>query len=376
MANSNKRNYTLDIVKGIAIILMVGGHAEFPIRHFIYLFHMAIFFMVSGFFFQSKYSDSVKNIWEFIKKRLKGLWLPYVVCNIIFSLLHNFFIKINFYTNNTDIFKYVSKEYVKIVNPWSLTETIKNILQSAFLYKWTGNYLLGAIWFLETLFKISILFCLIDFIIKKIFKIKKTVYVQLILSVIFLAAGFWCHLKSFDFYGTGLNKVFSYYILFYMGYFVATHNISEILTKSNMKYLYLGISFAVLIVMNQLGTIDLIDNIYPNPAFLIICSVSGWIFIYVIADLIGKLKHFKNVLVCLGQNTLFILVLHYTCFKIVSYIGVLVDGKPKYCVAAFPILYDKGVWWIAYMIVGITIPILIAAIWNKIKPRSKTTLAS
>lgn len=39
------------IVKGIGIILMVIGHASSPFHDFIYLFHMPLFFMISGFFF-------------------------------------------------------------------------------------------------------------------------------------------------------------------------------------------------------------------------------------------------------------------------------------------------------------------------------------
>ena len=35
------RNISIDIIKGIGIILMVGGHCGMPFTHFIYLFHMA-----------------------------------------------------------------------------------------------------------------------------------------------------------------------------------------------------------------------------------------------------------------------------------------------------------------------------------------------
>ena len=44
-----ERNVHIDIIKGIGIILMVYGHAAAPFKHFIYLFHMAIFFMASGY---------------------------------------------------------------------------------------------------------------------------------------------------------------------------------------------------------------------------------------------------------------------------------------------------------------------------------------
>lgn len=47
-----KRNETIDIARGIAIILMCMGHAHCPniLYRFIYMFHMAFFFITSGYF--------------------------------------------------------------------------------------------------------------------------------------------------------------------------------------------------------------------------------------------------------------------------------------------------------------------------------------
>lgn len=47
------RNMLVDTGKGIAIILMCIGHAYCPdaLFRFIYMFHMAFFFMMSGYFF-------------------------------------------------------------------------------------------------------------------------------------------------------------------------------------------------------------------------------------------------------------------------------------------------------------------------------------
>ena len=47
-----KRNSKIDILKGIAILLVVMGHTCFGGTEYIYLFHMAVFFMASGYFFR------------------------------------------------------------------------------------------------------------------------------------------------------------------------------------------------------------------------------------------------------------------------------------------------------------------------------------
>ena len=41
----------IDIVKAIGIICMVLGHADFPGTRFVYLFHMAVFFIASVYLF-------------------------------------------------------------------------------------------------------------------------------------------------------------------------------------------------------------------------------------------------------------------------------------------------------------------------------------
>ena len=84
------RNTTFSIIKALAIILMVIGHAEAPelITNFIYTFHMPVFFIAAGYFFQRKY---IQQPWEFCAKLFNGLYLPMVKWSIMFLLLHNVF---------------------------------------------------------------------------------------------------------------------------------------------------------------------------------------------------------------------------------------------------------------------------------------------
>ena len=87
MANRDK---TIDIGKGIAIILMCVGHSYVCtfLDTFIYLFHMAFFFMMSGYFFREK---NLANPKTFVWKRIKGLYFPFVKWAFIFVALHNVF---------------------------------------------------------------------------------------------------------------------------------------------------------------------------------------------------------------------------------------------------------------------------------------------
>lgn len=103
-----KRNSIIDIIKGIGIILMVVGHSGFPFTKFIYLFHMSVFFIASGFCYKTENSDSINNCLYFIKRRFFSLWMPYIVWTTVFSLMHNVFILLNIYTDNPLILCYTT----------------------------------------------------------------------------------------------------------------------------------------------------------------------------------------------------------------------------------------------------------------------------
>lgn len=48
---NSQQSRVISIIKGLGIILMVIGHTNSPFRDFIYLFHMPLFYMISGFLF-------------------------------------------------------------------------------------------------------------------------------------------------------------------------------------------------------------------------------------------------------------------------------------------------------------------------------------
>lgn len=62
----------IDILKGFGIILVVLGHVTLnsDLYHFIYAFHMPLFFIISGMFLHDKPG--------FIRKQAKSLFLPYI----------------------------------------------------------------------------------------------------------------------------------------------------------------------------------------------------------------------------------------------------------------------------------------------------------
>ena len=76
-----KRNSTIDIYKGIGIVLVMMGHIGFgDISSYIaHAFHMPMFFFISGFLYQKK-QESFK-VW--IQRKIGALIVPYLVFGII-----------------------------------------------------------------------------------------------------------------------------------------------------------------------------------------------------------------------------------------------------------------------------------------------------
>lgn len=76
----------INILKALAIILVVSGHLEFRFFDMFppYSFQLALFFFISGMLFKDKYLDSVG---EFIKRRIKSLLVLYFLYSAFYCLV-------------------------------------------------------------------------------------------------------------------------------------------------------------------------------------------------------------------------------------------------------------------------------------------------
>ena len=124
----------MDIFRGFGIILMMMGHITFGSKFdfFIHAFHMPMFFVISGFFFQSKKGCTLTS---FILKKSKTLLVPYIV----FGLFH-----------------YII--YLLLYPDTSPTSPLIHLL----FINTVGLPLAGALWFLTALFFADVLYFLID----------------------------------------------------------------------------------------------------------------------------------------------------------------------------------------------------------------------
>lgn len=151
MKNNNiGRIEYIDIFRSLGIIFMVMGHVGFTayFDHFIHAFHMPMFFFVSGFFFKGKSKEEF-SFADFLKKKARGLLVPY----LCFGILHYVIYVIAYGFSAEPLFHLI----------WINTDKLP---------------IAGALWFLTALFFAELIYFSLDRYIKN--KYAKVVAIALL----------------------------------------------------------------------------------------------------------------------------------------------------------------------------------------------------
>ena len=147
-----QRDKSIDLLKGIGIFLVVIGHSGCPdiFHRVIYGFHMPLFFMASGYLFNTA---SLTKKWNFIRRKVLGLYFPYIFWSLVFLLLHNVFLRIGLLS---EIYGDVNGNVTYIFGAQEMGERAMRIVLTMYGH---DGFLLGAYWFMRVIFLSSILFC-------------------------------------------------------------------------------------------------------------------------------------------------------------------------------------------------------------------------
>lgn len=335
-----KRIEYIDIAKGIGIILMVLGHSlnqDSKLRTFIYLFHMPLFFLISGYFIKK---ESFNNIKQFFFKRVKGLYLPFLKYSLIFVMLNNIFVNLHIYNN------------IGYTKKYNIIEFIKAIINS-FLFR-RVDYLLGAFWFLYILFLAEMMFVLTGKVILKVIKKNQDVFIG-IASFIYLFIGVILSIKEVNL-PERLNLIFVPIFFIYLGYL---YRIYEKSIKYNIKT-FIACVIILFILTYKNAKVEMAANTFSNPIIFILGALVGIYCVFYCSKLISmKNNYIKRFILYAGQNTIIIMALHLLSFKVINILQVIIYKKPIDLIANLPILYSNGIWWILYTIVGVLIPLII-----------------
>ncbi len=352
---STTKKDSFSIFKGIGIILMVIGHSGCPkyISNYIYLFHMALFYCVSGYFFNEKY---LNDWFLFIKQKLKGLYIPFVKFSLLFLALHNIFYKLNIYNSTFGYNGNVSYLY-------SIPDYLNKFKMIVFHFS-GYEQLLGAFWFLRSLFIVNIFFFLSIWISKRISK-QYYLFINAAIVVIYMLISY--ALKEYNYIlPLGIGRDMSIVILMYLGYIVRKLGIEE---YSKNLYLIL-FCFVILGVFSLHYNISIVEGKFTNSIIFLLSSIFGCTMILGISYYIENSKA-KNFLKYIGNNTIIILVYHFLAFKLVSLIIIKTNNLDIKYLASFPVLKSNSLYWIFYSIIGISLPIGFNILREKYTPLIK-----
>ena len=145
------RNHTITLLKAFAIILVVMAHAGSPVylSRFSYMIGVSLFFMASGYFFNEKYLNDEGT---FVKRRLKGLYVPFLKWSIILLVLHNLW----FYTGILN--ETCGNATGGVTHPLNAHQWMQSLWSIVTNMSGYDAFLGGAFWFFRALLVSSIVF--------------------------------------------------------------------------------------------------------------------------------------------------------------------------------------------------------------------------
>ncbi|MBQ8189975.1 MAG: acyltransferase family protein [Lachnospiraceae bacterium] len=307
-----------DIYKGIVIILVVIGHCTTQFNHFIYQFHMAAFFFISGYTSQPKN----KSLFDDIIKKFCRLMVPYYTINLVGIILFFFCDKLN-----------ILNKISGTVYPETFQAALHGLLSNKAVYcDW-----LGAMWFLPVLFWSSIIFTLI---VKLCTKKISMVFISVLIFLISMSAV----IQNKDCGNKDLVGLAQFFLV--VGYVVRSIKpkfdsfrgnlikacIIAVLLGSSLR---LGLKFVVDWPSRQFNGV--IDLFLPFGGIFLIITLS---------KLLSTSQHLEKFFAYIGQNSMSIMCFHFIGFKAAYLILIIIEKmNPTEFSRLTPGPGVRNLWW-------------------------------
>ena len=272
----------VDFAKGVAIILMVLGHATTtsPLQNFIYVFHMPFFFVTAGFLLNLRKWGGVGSYITFASKLVKRLLLPYFLAEFLW---YPFFVVKEHYFGHMLIIMFYS--------------TPADMFWGIFMGKPT-TLPLSPLWFLLTLFVAEIIFIKLY---NRLNEVGAEVFVLAVAmcSLLGLCVG---KVGALPF-GTDIALAAQIFIL--AGVLIRRYNFVERIDLKTCAALTLILAAA----FSLNGRVEMSGAIYGEPFLFYAGALSGTLLLMKLSALTTGGKIFSLISSC-GRQSMMILVLH------------------------------------------------------------------
>lgn len=341
------KNDTITIAKGVGIILMVMGHSALPkpLSHFIYVFHMPLFFLVAGYCFKTAYCKAPA---KFLKRRVKGLWWPFVKWNLIFLILHNLMFDLGLYDE-----AYTSARFLR--------QAVMT------LGLWSPEQMLGGFWFFGGLFFASLIsWAVIWFTKYRLIPI--AVFISGMLMTTILLNLF----MPDNFFAQRVSQYFRFAIYFLSGFILK--GIHDRYGSPRSRIFPSAIICLILVgAVSVYFPGEILDTSTWQLPARYIGAIAGSVGVLIFSSRLRSPRIRKFLMFC-GESTILILVWHFLSFKLLTYILINIHGLPVSELTAFPV--HKGLaihYWPLYVLFGLVIPLGIQISYNTIRKKLTDT---
>lgn len=329
MARLEMRDESVTISKALGIMLMVLAHSGFSCigDAAINMFHMPLFFFMSGYCFSDRHLIFPKS---FMLGKIKTVYFPYIKYSLFFLVLHNVFCRLQFYKGGY----------------YSLHDII---FQASRIFMSMGlhDQLLGGYWFMGNLFWGLI----ITFMFLKYCRNNAIVGIIISLAISII-------MNIFDFLIPVIRVGFSD---FFSAAFILT---GVFYKRKDLKFElkpYTVLPIACILVV--LGTIYWRGCVPEIVAWKIlpyyITAITGTLAIFSISKIIVYCCRKRTFVNKIGGGTFAILTWHFLCFKFVSWMIIVIYKLPLDTLAEFPVIheYANNGWWVVYFLIGVMLPL-------------------
>lgn len=334
-----ERNAQLDIAKGLGMTIVVLFHAQI-LSGVWTQFHMPLFAFLSGLLYRERYNSSLNQVCIYAKKKIKGCYVPFLIYNFAFLMLHNLLYKIHIYGELSNQKYYNRKDFVHQI--------------VAIMTMGGGESLPGPMWYLIAMLEFTILYACIRFGINKCVTDENKANISVtIVCVCLLLLGF----STIDL-PRMLNRALVPLFWYHFGYMVYIYLDSKKDIAEHKKEAAITAAFSVgVLTIGMCGGAD-----WPRFSWVILpAGGAGIILTLDIAQLVDKYaSKLKRCFVYIGQHTMFILGTQYFAFKVGNMLQILFQGRSINWLEMYGVSEEENFGWKAiYFLCGILIPLTI-----------------
>lgn len=341
----SSRSRFWDFVRGIGILSIVLGHSWHMAIPFVYSYHLAVFFFVSGFLYQEKKYGTAPFF--HIGAKLKSSWTKYVLYMSLFILLHNLFQTIGINPPGN----YYSKSQILL----ALGNTI--VFQGV-------EVMGGALWFVPVWVLSCGIFGGIVWFSLYLCKAKQKICSLLVCAV--------CSFFGFTGAFLILHKLYLAYML-HLSFLVQPFFAAGWLLKRHLPRFrswlkwYAALACAVFLgiyIQNKQLYLNISEGYIGNGWEYFFLAFLGIYCCMYLSSLLEKAGRASTIFSLWGRFSFDIMALHFLVFKLLDLFFGMIRQDPLEVYSAFPQAYSSQLWPF-YAVLGTSIPAFLGILLEK-----------